>query len=78
MFDQTMRTATSDQTRSLEAAPQVSVPLPVRGALAAAIKRFRAINWDRAVTGLSSSGPYWHATHQLSTRQDSDLFPWED
>ena len=78
MFDQTMRTTSPDQTRSLEAASQKHVALPVREMLAAAIKRIRAIKWDRAVDELTNSGPYWHATHQITTRQDKDLFPWED
>ena len=78
MFDQTMRTTSPDQTRSLEAASQKHVALPVREMLAAAIKPVRAIDWGRVVARLSSSGPYWHATHQITTRQDKDLFPWED
>ena len=67
MFDQTMRTTSPDQTRSLEAASQKHVALPVR-----------AIDWGGVVARLSSSGPYWHATHQITTRHDKDLFPWED
>ena len=78
MFNQTMRTATSDQPRSQEAPSQAHVVLPGREALVAGIKRIRAIKWDHAVAVLSSSGPYWQATHQLTTRQDRDLFPWED
>lgn len=87
MFNQTMRTATPDQTRSLEATSQVSVSLPVREAFAAGIKRIRTIDWDRVHVALINAGPGWYVTDQLAkerpsrNRKHDDVFPphpWED